>query len=550
MNMGNFKLWAALSITALGIATTVACGDDEDGTVTPVPNTGGSETTTPGTGGEGGEAPGLGTIVELAAATDDLSTLVTAVSSADVNAAAGINLAEALSGEGPFTVFAPNNAAFAALDEADETLDLSDGISAGEEANLVAAVLLYHVVLGNIASSALADTPFTNTLSITDGVAGLTGPALVFDTSGDAPRILHGGDAAEIAMADVQASNGVVHIVDTVLLPPTIAQLAGHLDNLSTLLTAITDPNVNAGDETLNLGQALGGEGTFTVFAPTNEAFTAFDERIPGVDLTDGINAIEGTIIRPFLEYHVASSGIVGSGELATTRFVDSIRRDGASIVFDLSDTANPAVWSTGDNAGIATADVYATNGVIHVIDEVIEPGNIGEVATWFPELSTLVETLVTEVSVLQSLDPVMARPFDFYTVFAPSNEAFDAADQTVDGSFDISGLPANLSANLDTLLEYHVIEATGDRGNPPTFGDVVEFAELSSFIDADIDTLAGARPATSLSITEPMAGTFEIVDTSEDNAGFVEGFVDIRTTNGIVHVIDKVLIPVIEIRL
>uniref|UniRef100_A0A7S3K1T0 FAS1 domain-containing protein n=1 Tax=Aureoumbra lagunensis TaxID=44058 RepID=A0A7S3K1T0_9STRA len=137
-----------------------------------------------------------GNIVDLATATDDLSTLVTAVETAD--------LADTLSGDGPFTVFAPTNDAFDALPDG-----LLDSLLADTAA--LTDVLLYHVVAGTVLSTDLMDgmvvstllTNATFTVNLTDGVS------FVFDT----------GSAGPVSV-DNLASNGVVHIIDTVLIPP------------------------------------------------------------------------------------------------------------------------------------------------------------------------------------------------------------------------------------------------------------------------------------------------------------------------------------------
>ena len=134
-------------------------------------------------------------IVELASETPQLSTLVTAVTAA--------GLAETLSGEGPFTVFAPTNEAFAALPEG----VLEDLLKPENKEKLV-AVLTYHVVSGNVMSSDLSDGLKANTVE---------GQSVTFDLS-EGVKV----NDATVAMADVKASNGVVHVIDRVILPPSM----------------------------------------------------------------------------------------------------------------------------------------------------------------------------------------------------------------------------------------------------------------------------------------------------------------------------------------
>jgi len=143
------------------------------------------------------------TIVETAQATDSLSTLVTAVSEA--------GLVDTLSGEGPFTVFAPNNAAFDALPEG--TLD-----SLLADTDALTGVLTYHVVSGEVMSGALIDLiGEAGGSAAVETVAGGTLTASIEDE-----RVIitdAQGNEATVVMADVEASNGVVHVIDTVLLP-------------------------------------------------------------------------------------------------------------------------------------------------------------------------------------------------------------------------------------------------------------------------------------------------------------------------------------------
>merc|ERR1712032_86720 len=174
---------------------------------------------------------------------DDLSTLVTAVVAGD--------LVETLSSPGPFTVFAPVNAAFAALPEG--TLDT---LLKPENKDQLVDILTYHVVGAAACSKDLSDGQTITTVEGKDVTVHI----------GDGVKI----NDANVVKADVMASNGVVHVVDGVLIPPdmntdmNIVELAHSLDDLSTLVTAVV-----AGD----LVETLSSPGPFTVFAPTNDAF-------------------------------------------------------------------------------------------------------------------------------------------------------------------------------------------------------------------------------------------------------------------------------------
>jgi len=198
-------------------------------------------------------------IVELAAATPDLSTLVAALKAG--------KLTGALSGTGPFTVFAPTNEAFAKLPKG--TLDhLLDPKNIKE----LDAILEYHVIAGAAV--------YKDDLKSDQKVKTLEGEALEIKKTASG-QVLVGASPAMVILADVDASNGVVHIIDNVLMlpaPPTpqpqaqnIVKLAESVKDLSTLVAAVV-----AGD----LADTLSSPGPFTVFAPTNEAFAALPRRV------------------------------------------------------------------------------------------------------------------------------------------------------------------------------------------------------------------------------------------------------------------------------
>ena len=145
-------------------------------------------------------------IVELAVGTEDLSTLVTAVQTAD--------LVETLQSEGPFTVFAPTNEAFEALP--DGVLEM---LLMPENKNKLVSVLTYHVVPGEVMSGDLSDGMTTATVE---------GNEVEVDINYGTVKV----DGAKVAMADIDASNGVVHVIDTVILPPSIKKALNTESNM------------------------------------------------------------------------------------------------------------------------------------------------------------------------------------------------------------------------------------------------------------------------------------------------------------------------------
>merc|ERR1711988_325506 len=175
------------------------------------------------------------------------------------------------------------------------------------------------------------------------------------------------GDLKDVISADNKAANGVVHIIDGVLLPPqptptptppapaskTIVDLAVGTADLSTLVTAL---------KAANLVDTLSGKGPFTVFAPTNEAFAKLDKRVLDY-LLEPCHVEE---LKKVLTYHVAS-GLVKSTDLKPFERIKTL--EGGEVLVEIFGKTVRI-----NNAGVTTADVEATNGVVHIIDHVLIP--------------------------------------------------------------------------------------------------------------------------------------------------------------------------------
>jgi len=242
----------------------------------------------------------LDNIVEIAQATPELSSLVAALQKADESA--NNDLITALSGDGPFTVFAPTNQAFADLLAQLDGFDSLDDFSSEQLQDLLAVILTYHVV---------ADAAFSTDLSDGMSLTTLQGSTLQVSTSGGV-FIQDATDVdAQVTTADVEASNGVVHIIDKVLLPQAI------LDGLADIiLMPITDLAI--GNENLenlvaalvaadgDLPTVLRGDGPFTVLAPTDEAFETF---LDGAALAD----VPVDVLTNVLLNHVISGEITST---------------------------------------------------------------------------------------------------------------------------------------------------------------------------------------------------------------------------------------------
>jgi len=269
-------------------------------------------------------------------------------------------LVDALEGKGPFTVFAPTNEAFAKI-PAEELKKLLDPANIKE----LDAILEYHVVEGAAVYS--KDLKPEQEFKTLEGL-----PVLVEARSSG----VYINRVAKVTAADNAATNGVVHIIDNVLVPhhhapttpapkPTqnIVELAVADKDLSTLVAAL-----KAG----KLVDALEGKGPFTVFAPTNEAFA----KIPAEELKKLLDPANIKELDAILEYHVVEGAAVYSKDLKPEQEFKTL--EGKAIIVQKDHEGHVYV-----NRGVrvVAADNGATNGVVHVIDNVLIPHHQGRLA-------------------------------------------------------------------------------------------------------------------------------------------------------------------------
>ena len=288
------------------------------------------------------DVPYSNDIVDVAASTADLSILVAAVQKA--------GLVDALKETGMKTVFAPTNDAFQALLDSNADWSSLDDIPV----ETLQSVLLFHVLGSRVASTDLSDT-YVNTLATGPNSENLS---LQVETTGG---VEFNGDAAPVTV-DVAASNGIIHIIDKVMLPPNVVTLALNNAGFTTLVAALTDAR-----HTTAFVDILSGDGPFTVFAPTNDAFQAL------LDSNDSWNSLADIPIATLdavLKYHVISGANVQGDELtdgAVDAIAGTITISGTSIKTS-SDQNVPIL------IGAATNDVQGSNGVIHAIGSVLLP--------------------------------------------------------------------------------------------------------------------------------------------------------------------------------
>ena len=410
-------------------------------------------------------------IVALAAATPELSTLVSLVKLC--------KLESALQEKSKKTVFAPTNAAF--------KVTLPDGLPKECSADL-ASILKHHVVGKEIKKAAIKDKETK--------VATLTGDIFVKSVGGKVKI----DNSAEVKTADAAASNGVVHIINAVLLPDSVSSLplvASKREDFSTLVSLLGLCKLDAA--------LLDAKGTFTVFAPTNAAFTAYlDGKAAPTACSDDL---KNTLL-----YHVVGAK-VKSGDLAAAQGPETLLTKNKVFVTKADGTV-----TVNGAAKVVAADVEGSNGVIHAIDKVLVPdaqGNIVAALAKRYDYSTLVASVVKAdlATTLSGTGP--------FTVFAPNNAAFTAIADTV----------ASLSvAQLTKVLTHHVL------GSKVLAADIATGSSSATAVDT-----------TAISISNTAAGVLLRGSSQHGIADAAASKVtetDIVTTNGVIHTVSGVLVP------
>lgn len=436
-------------------------------------------------------------IVDIAVEDGRFTTLVAAVTAA--------GLAETLSGEGAFTVFAPTDDAFAALPAGTVESLLEDPEGALKD------ILLYHVVEGAVPAETVVTLESATTLegepvaiSVMDGNVKLN-------------------EAANVIITDITASNGIIHVIDAVILPPSmteaaaeeemaearsIAEIAAEDGRFTTLLAAV---------EAAGLAETLSGEGNFTVFAPTDEAFAALPEGTVESLLEDPQGALKDILL-----FHVLSQA-VPAADVVKYEAADTLQGENVSI-----SVVDDEVIMNG-NAKVVLPDIQAANGIIHVIDMVMLPPSMNGESSAGSEMDAeemMAKKSIAEIAVEDGRFATLVAALEAaglvdtlagegeFTVFAPTDEAFAALPN---GTLDI--LLEDPQGDLTNILLYHVVE-----GIVP--------AETVVTLDS-AQTLQGGD----VHITVTDEGVF-----LNDNIKVI--ITDVAASNGIIHVIDGVLLP------
>lgn len=424
----------------------------------------------------------LDNIVTIAQGNSELSSLVTALVKYP-------DLVSTLQG-GEFTVFAPTNAAFEAVLAAVGQSSVDDLPEA-----VLRSILEYHVV----ANATIRSTDLSNGTATT-----VQGEDITINVDGG---VTFNGSATVVA-ADVEAQNGIIHVINQVLVMPSVTPIVGTIvapayfnKNFTTLIAAVQAASPEILTTLLNSEEK-------TLFAPTNDAFAAAGiTELPDQATLDAV-----------LTYHVIGAKVEaadiaeGSSTAATLGGDIYLSNNGANGLFINGTTS------------VTTADIAGSNGVVHVINKTLLPASesIADIAIMLsgadtPEFTQLVAALVKVPSLLEA-----AQSEGNLTVFAPTDAAFQALYDALEVA-DLDALEAAITTDkLAEVLQHHIVGARVFSTDLSS-GAV---GTLNQDITIDLDALS-------------------IVDANgSDPANLVTNSLNILATNGVIHVVDRVLIP------
>jgi len=426
------------------------------------------------------------TIVDVAVSNGSFTTLVTALQ------ATGLDVTLADTSQ-EYTVFAPTDAAFELLGS-----DTIEALLADTEK--LSDILTYHVIAGRVSASVAVSSAGSTVEMVNEDMVGLSldGDNLLVNT-------------ATVTMTDIEASNGIIHVIDAVLMPPNdigeptmnIVDTAVADGRFTTLVAALQAADLVTAleDSTKN----------YTVFAPTDDAFALI-----APDTLDALIADQAALSSVLLQHVV--EGPVNSVTAYTLNGTMATTLSGAMIPISINSETDNLLFG-GTN--IIIKDLYTTNGIIHVIDAVVvadielpsPPMSIVDVAVSNGSFTTLVAALQAT-----GLDMTLADLNTQFTVFAPTDAAFEQLGQaTID----------TLLADPDTLsniLLYHVVSGS----------EVLADAAISVAQSADSKVSMANNQMAALSLQ----GSNLYINKSKISVA------DVMADNGVIHVIDQVILP------
>lgn len=430
--------------------------------------------------------PTATTVVDVAVSNGSFTTLVAALQATGLDE----TLANA---DGNFTVFAPTDAAFDLLPEGTLEALLAD-------TDTLSDILTYHVI-GSKVDAATAIS------SAGSKVEMVNGDSIGLSLSGDNLLV----NTVTVTATDIMADNGIIHVIDAVLMPPTDKGMPT-TNIVETAVAAGTFNTLVAALQATNLDAVLADESKmYTVFAPTDDAFAMLGEETINTLLanTDVLSSI--------LLQHVVM-GEVDSVTAFTLNGMEAETASGAKLPVSINSETDSLMFG---GAKIVTKDIYTTNGIIHVIDAVIvgdvtvpEPvGNIVEVASQAGSFNTL---LIAAAAA--GLADVLADESTTFTVFAPTDAAFAQIPEST-----LNALLADTEA-LKNVLLYHVI------------------ADAKVMSDGAVAVANSENNKVTMANTQmaalSLSGSDLYINASKVSAANVEA------SNGVIHVVDQVILP------
>ena len=466
------RLLPKITLLAFLIISAFSCSDDDDMSSNPPTQ----------------DAPNL---VE-AAQDAGLTTLLDAVGAVD-------GLDQTLLNAEAITVFAPTNAAFQDALTAFNANNLSELVEAIGGVENLELVLGFHVVPAVAFSDDLAEGDQT--------FSTLSGQEITVSKNDNAVSVTDAnGNVSNVTTADVEIENGVVHVIDAVLLPDlpdTIVDLAMSNDDLSSLVAALEYTGL---DETLADRSA-----EFTVFAPTDDAFSSF---LDGAALEDlPVDAVTQIL----LNHVLVGTNLSVDLETSYTNSLATFSNTDNNLSLYIN--TNNGVTINGIS-NVSTADSEASNGVVHIVDQVIELPTVVTFATADPNFGSLVSALTDPgqadedyVNVLSTSNGNSPAPF---TVFAPTDQAFNE----LLNELNVNSIEEIDSNTLTAALNTHVIAGTNLRSADLSNGTV---STLGADLEVDADNAI---------LTDPNNRQSNIIA------------LDVQAANGVIHAIDTVLLP------
>ena len=464
------------------------------------------------------------TIAEIALGDANFSTLVMLATAPGVDSAI---VEQLLNPEASLTVFAPTNEAF---DSLLTSLNI-DPAKLAEQPELINTILMYHVAEGAVTSDQLSNGQEIPTL--------LEGESIAVQVAGDVVKLDY---TATVVTPDVAASNGVVHVINEVLLPQTavrmynsmraelapppppeegegeeaaaetteepgtIADIVANTEGFTNLLTAL---------EAAGQVELLSGEGSFTVFAPNDDAFAKLPEGVFESLLSSPIS------VQSVLAYHMLD-GAVMAADIADGAMIPSLL--GAPLTFAVGEDGTVTV---NGEVVVVTADIVASNGVIHVIDTVLIPASPhgamgpGSEATEEPAVEATEEpmvmtSVVTNVCLVTDQGGINDGNFN-----ALANDGMQRAanDYGLETTVIESGTPSDFAPNIQTCIDsgFDVIVTVGFLMTDTS----LEFATANpDLYFIGVDQFFDGQPANLVGIQY-----------REDQAGFLVGVMAARMT-------------------